>query len=67
MLMSRLRQRSPRLVQLELFAEKKNRPTWGSLPRETRQRISKLIAQMLLEHLQGNDSQGDRKEVVHER
>ena len=67
MLMTRPSQRSPRHEQLELFVEKAKRPTWGSLPREARQRISALISQMLLEHLQGIDSQHDRKEVVHER
>ena len=61
------RQRSPRCEQIELFAEKTKRPTWGSLPRETRQSISDLIAQMLLQYLRENDSRSNRKEVVHAR
>lgn len=65
--MKRPRQRSPRFEQLELFVERTRRPTWGNLPPEARQRISKLIAQMLLEHGQENDSQHDRQEVIHER
>ena len=40
--MKRPRPGSPRCEQLELFAEKTKRPTLGSLPRETRQRISEL-------------------------
>lgn len=65
--MIRPRQRSPEFEQLELFVEQTNRPTWDSLPREARRRISELIAQMLLEHLHGIDSPRDGKEVVHER
>jgi hypothetical protein len=63
--MKRPRLRSPRCEQLELFAEKAKRPTWGSLTRETRQRISDLIAQMLLQQLRGHDSKSNGKEVVH--
>ena len=65
--MKRPRQGSPRCEQLELFAEKTKRPTLGSLPRETRQRISDLIAQMFLQQLRENGSKSNRKEVVHAR
>jgi len=65
--MTRRLQRSPRFEQLELFVEKAKCPTWVSLPREARQRISELIAQMLLDHLRGNDAPNDGQEVVHER
>lgn len=60
-------QRSPRCEQLELFAEKPKRPTWESLPRETRQRISGLIAQMFLQHVRENGSRSNHKEVIHAR
>jgi len=67
MLMKRPRHRSPNLEQLELFVKKTKRPIWRNLPPDARRQISELIARMLLEHLQGNRSQNDRKEVIHER
>lgn len=65
--MKRPRQRSPRCEQLELFAEKPQRPTWESLSRETRRRISELIAQMFLQHVRDNGSRSNRQEVGHAR
>jgi hypothetical protein len=59
------RQRSPSCEQLELFAEETKRPAWRSLPRETRQHISDLIAQMLLQLREDDTKSG--KEVDHAR
>ena len=65
--MKRLRQRRPPVEQLELFAERIQRPVLGSLPLDVRQRISELVAQMLLECLQANDAINELEEVIHER
>ena len=65
--MTRPRQHSPRNEQLELFVERTKRPTWGSLPRETRQRVGDLIAQMFLQHLREDGSRSNHKEVGHAR
>lgn len=65
--MKKPRQQSPRFEQLELFMARTKRPTWESLPQETKQRISELISQLFLEHLQGNAPRSDRKEVDYAR
>lgn len=65
--MKRSRQGSSRCEQLELFAEKTKRPTLRSLSRETRQRISDLIAQMFLQQLRENGSKSNRQEMIHAR
>ncbi len=52
--------------QLELFGEAKRRPSWNGLPDETRNRISELIASLLVDSTQTLDTSIDRKEVADE-
>ncbi len=55
------------LEQLEMFADVEVRPRWNDLPEKTRKRISELIANLLVDHMQNSDTSIDCKEVVNER
>lgn len=65
--MRKRRKHNPKFEQLELFAEKPNRPHWNYLPSKTKRRVRELLGQILVEHIEARCSLDDRKEVVRER
>lgn len=61
-----LRHRSPRPNQPDLFTPPPVRPTWQSLPLETRQRLLRLLARMLRSASVGGEAQTPPTEVTDE-
>ncbi len=61
-----LDRRNHRAVQLELFHPRLERPAWRTLPKDVRQKIVKLLAQLLRDHHIGRLADGGGRAVSDE-
>lgn len=65
--MKKIKKSKLQLEQLSLFDQDSNQPKWIELPSPIQERITDLLAQILVESIRVNSLCNDRKEVVDER